>query len=280
MMKIAGSILFFVTLTYVSVYSMPPSLSPGGKKYPSSYKEQVTIDGNAADWDLSRFNYNKNSNLFYAVANDSTCLYLCVRVVDEKVQKKLMRSGMTIWFDPRGKKKELTGIHYPLGTGTKQKDIQPVHQANAQPDKKKEKLMYLLQLEDMELIGFKENLNGFINHKNNTTGFLASVDWDSLGVLVYEARVPVSAFNEDIRKSEPLSVGFFIKGLENPNAGKEAATSEPPRDTELGRTPVPGAEQRTHGSMLPSGRPGETDPMYDDIEFWYYITIAKKSIEK
>lgn len=73
----------------------------------------IKIDGNDSDWGNS-LTYVKDSNLLFGVQNDDKYLYLCLATNDQDLQTKILRLGLTIWFDTTGGDNEIFGIKYPL----------------------------------------------------------------------------------------------------------------------------------------------------------------------
>ena len=74
----------------------------------------VTIDGSPDEWPQPFNFYNGETKLQYRIANDSSNIYVCFKVTDEPAQMKMMRAGINVWIDPKGKKKETTRIGFPM----------------------------------------------------------------------------------------------------------------------------------------------------------------------
>ena len=75
----------------------------------------ITIDGNYSDWaDIPAIYYEKQDVLF-AVCNDTNNLYLAFRFRDPKWAMSIRITGLTIWIDTLGKKKENFGVRYSGG---------------------------------------------------------------------------------------------------------------------------------------------------------------------
>lgn len=186
-----------------------------GKKYPSFYNSHIIIDGKSNEWPDSLFFLNPDAKIRYAVVNDSSNLYLCLKVFDDNQQIKLLRGGMEVWIDPSGKKAENCGIRYPLSTTLNPAGKSGLHTGDPSGIKQV-KLIYLLQAKDMELTGFKNGINGLVSNFGNKTGVQTCIKLDSTNILIYEAKIPLSVFKSDPSNSNPLSVGFVIKGIEHP----------------------------------------------------------------
>jgi hypothetical protein len=191
-------------------------------------------------------------------------------------QMKVLRSGIDIRFNSKGKKKAEATLHYPIGGRT---DLGGRMNPNDHRDRKTIHLMYLLQMQDMELSGFKNGVNGFQNIKSGKNGITAAVNWDSVNVMVYEARIPFTVFAVDIRAANPLAVGIVIKGIPKPRdaQGREMKEGNP-GDAQGGYG------QDRSGGMRPGGMgmegqmqgPGDNNKMFEDDEIWRSIVVAKK----
>ena len=77
-------------------------------------KTDIVIDGRQNDWDGSLY-LLKKANVMVGVRNDSENLYICFITNDQSAQRQIMRSGLTVWFDPSGGSSERYGIKFPLG---------------------------------------------------------------------------------------------------------------------------------------------------------------------
>ncbi len=243
-----------------------------GKQYPSKYKEGIVVDGNSSEWDISMFNFNKQAQVNYSIVNDTSAFYICVRIADEHAQMKVLRNGIEVRFNSKGKKKAEATLHYPIGS---KMDMGGRMNPENSHGKKMMHAMFLLQMPDMELTGFKNGINGFQNIKSGKNGILAAVNWDSTDVMVYETRIPLSAFNTDVKESNPLAVGIIIKGAPKPK----------PEDNDAGM------QNQGQGGMQGQGRPGGMNQngmgngsmqgygdmrIFEDDEIWQSIVVAKK----
>jgi hypothetical protein len=267
---ISRSLFFFLFLISTNYFPGNPDQTSKGKKYPSIFKESVVVNGNSQEWGDSLFGYNEAARVNYAVANDRAALYVCVRIADESQQMKALTNGIEILFNSRGKKKAEATLQFPIGI-----KMNP----ELRRDRKTTHLMFLLQMQDMDLIGFREGINGFQKIKSAKSGITVALNWDSANVLVYEAMIPFNCFAGDIRNAEPLSVGIAIKGAPKPKQGEGNGTGEGnPAERQGGRgQDRPGTASQ--GGMGMDGEMhsmGDNMRMFEDDEIWKFIVIAKK----
>ena len=74
----------------------------------------VVADGQLNDWKQPlRFNY-PNYPIQYNITSDEKALYICVATGDEETQLRMLRSGLTIWLDPKGEKDKTIGLFFPI----------------------------------------------------------------------------------------------------------------------------------------------------------------------
>lgn len=246
-------------------------------------KISILLQGwNCCEWKFFRmenslFNFNKQAQVNYSIVNDTSAFYICFRIADEYAQMKALRNGIEIRFNSRGRKKAEATLHYPIGG---KNDMGGRMNQGDNRSRKTMHLMFLLQMQDMELIGFKNGINGFQSIKSGKNGFLAAVNWDSTNVMVYEARIPFSAFVTDVNIANPLAVGIIIKGAPKPRQeGGEGGMPDQGQGGMQGRQGQGGSGGMNSGGMGRDGSmQGYSDNMkiFEDDEIWQSIVVAKK----
>jgi len=288
MKRISPSIilLILIVVPFIS-WSHPTSKKEKGKKYPSIYKSHIIIDGKANEWPDSLFFLNPDAKIRYAIVNDSNNIYLCLKVFDDNQQMKMLRGGMEVWIDPAGKKNEICGIRYPLSTTLNPGNKTGSWRSGDPSGIKQLKLIYLLQAKDMELTGFKNGINGLVSNHTNKTGVQTIIKLDSTNILIYEAKIPLAVFKTDLTQSNPLSVGFILKGLERPKMqeGEDSHEGGMGGNHEGGGGMGGGYGGRGghggggHNHQESSGNEGSEpgnshQTMFEDTPMWFKIAIA------
>jgi len=87
----------------------------GGTKMESIWLDrEAVIDGKDLEWDGARV-ILEDANLGMGLMNDAENFYLTLSLTNRMVQRQVLRSGFTIWFDSQGGKKKVFGIRFPLG---------------------------------------------------------------------------------------------------------------------------------------------------------------------
>lgn len=69
-------------------------------------KDPITVDGNSSEWHEPLNNYNSDTKLAFALANDQDNIYLIIESLDVETTKKLLTGGLTLTVNTSGKKKE------------------------------------------------------------------------------------------------------------------------------------------------------------------------------
>lgn len=74
----------------------------------------VVADGISDDWTLPLRFANASYTLQYNITNDSRNIYVCVLTRDDETILRILRAGITVYFDPKGKEGRDISLHYPL----------------------------------------------------------------------------------------------------------------------------------------------------------------------
>src|ERR1700761_109350 len=205
-----GTLQFFIsTTTFAQDKASTSKLQPP----PSN----ITIDGDLKEWGDSLRYYNQEKQLNYALANDQDNLYMAIRINDRSEQIRVLKAGLTLSIDTRGKKKETFSITFPIGdqsqntTELQGNDLQG-NTNITQQDRDDMKEARLTKLREIRVSGFKD-IEGETITTSNTYGIKTAIDYDENGNLVYEAAIPLKFFHvDDLSKSE-WAFNFKINGI-------------------------------------------------------------------
>ncbi len=186
-------------------------------------KTAVIADGKPNEWPTPLKYYDEKSKLQFAVTNDFENLYFCIKATEEQTQSKILRAGMQIWIDTTGKDLNRVGILFPLSSAVRRADDNPAPKEAGNGENKTERnsgkkqdisgsrKKFLNEYKEMELSGFKPPING-MNPIQNSYGIAVNINWDSSGIMTYEAVVPFKTFFKDaLAASDSLKLlGFSI----------------------------------------------------------------------
>src|SRR5678809_627757 len=64
------------------------------------------LDANIDEWPAEKFEQDNETNIKYAIDNDAQNLYIAMVIPGFPTQMKMMRQGMNLYIDLKGKKKQ------------------------------------------------------------------------------------------------------------------------------------------------------------------------------
>jgi hypothetical protein len=188
----------------------------------------VVADGVATEWKQPLRFSNESYTLQYAVTNDNKNLYVCVLSKDDGTQLRMLRSGMTIYFDPKGEKNKNFSIVFPI---PKQPDPNAYQSRNGNPitqtDPNTRKEQLLLQSDYYNTTGFLNVENGQFAVNDDKSNIRVAMKLNnSDSVLVYEAIVPFkNILGADLnpRDLKNFSVGIVLNSVPGQGGGNNSS---------------------------------------------------------
>ena len=189
----------------------------------------IRIDGKFKEWpSFFRF-YISGAKLQFDFCNDSSNVYICIKAVDMEAQSRLMHSGVDLWFDPMGKKKQKTGISFPMKLEGAPGDAPRRMRANSDPSSEPSERSRASKLRERVL--FAQNIikvTGMIDVKEpeislqNKYGIEIAYDWDSLNILAIEYKIPLSLIlQHPVQASDmlhPMGMAIAVGAVESNHA--------------------------------------------------------------
>lgn len=159
-----------------------------------------------------------NAQLKYLLANDSTNLYISMRIPDERLQLQIMLAGMSIYLDSGKAANHKRGITYPIANDFGKNRFQSPE--SRKKDKATMRKEFLLFQNEFQVWGFNHVNSGYIR-RNEVSTLQINFDWDSLDVLIYEAIIPLSEFyhspNASLDTTAVFNFGITINELTLPS---------------------------------------------------------------
>jgi hypothetical protein len=188
------------------------------------------------------------------LANDSTHLFVCLKVDEERTQFRVLHNGIELWFDLRGKKAKKVGLNFPMKMEKSPEDMEmqkrreqsipgqePVR--NGERMKMKQRLrMRQSNLSAIGMVGIPAQLLPVKNEFNIT----AAMDWDSSGVLCLEYAIPFSAL-----MPQAISFADTLKAFSL--AIVEPAPESPPKSEQNTNSPPMNSGMRSPSGMGQGG---------------------------
>ncbi len=176
--------------------------------------QNIVVDGNLKDWGDSLSYYNPDKKIHYGLAENQENLYFAIRIENRGQQEQAMRNGITLAFNPEGKKKETYSLTFPSPDRDENSmfimpkaDHAITEQQLKQEDMDERRKADLLKLRDIQVKGFPDVETDHITTAN-TYGIKTVLQFDDSGALVYEAAIPIKMLHSDLNSKPWL---FDIK---------------------------------------------------------------------
>jgi hypothetical protein len=186
-----------------------------------------THDGKLLEWNAGRFATDDDTKISYAIDNDGKYLYIGLRIPEMATQMKMMRTGMSVYIDLKGKKKTGRGIEFPVKPDKGQSFTPGDNNARqSRPeedmqDASKRQLnrvmmrnaMAIKQLNTIRLTGFGGD------DEQQVLDVPGSVDvaykCDTAETMEIEYRIPLSMLGENSKlTAKEISIGCKIHAME------------------------------------------------------------------
>jgi hypothetical protein len=195
----------------------------------------VTVDGSPAEWPQPFRYYDGNTKLQFSVANDTANIYVCIKVTDEPTESRLFKSGLNIWIDPKGKRKENTGIVFPIKAERNPGEGESHHYAGGDEMDPRVQHNNISRLKEhafmdqttLRIKGFKDLPEQTLPLKNDY-GIDVAFDWDTFDILTIEYKIPiVLALGHRLSATDtikPIGIGFVESSAESGQKSENAET--------------------------------------------------------
>jgi hypothetical protein len=212
--------------------------SPSSSLLPVNYGDTTHIshvlDGSVNEWPANRFQPDEDTTIFMALDNDDKNFYVALTIPDYSMQTKLMRNGMSLYIDLKGKKREGRGIEFPI-KGEVNNFISSSDPSPAKPpangeepkkefpqkeiDKKTMRSIMSLGLTACKVFGMEGGGNNEQGIKM-PGGVNIQFKWDADDVMHIEYLVPLRLLGENaaLDKKE-IFVGWKVNGFDRSQLG-------------------------------------------------------------
>lgn len=195
------------------------------------------------------FRFEEEAATSYRCNIDNDRLVVELALTDRQEQEKILRNGVHLWIDPRGKKAKKTCISYPLPASVNQRLIvAPPHLADSSIRD------IAVDAREMKLSGFTEAINGIQNHLH-PSGIEMNLCFVN-DTLMYKAQLPLNILAATGELSSKIGIGIVINGSDEPTV------MLPPEDPMQGNPPPPPGE-------------GPNRRLLEDDEFWCKLVVFR-----
>jgi hypothetical protein len=180
----------FVLIAIFLIISLFTNISYSQNNFSAQWCDE-NFDTTAKALPLPDFLSNSGNSIFYIIGNDKENLIICLKIPDVFLQHKILHGGITLWIDLKDKKRKEVGIRFPI------EKMAPKHFKEEQfTDVGVRRNKQIEQLNEIQLIGFKENKDRYIIPSNNPEEIHALIDYDLNGYLFYQLVVPFKKLPE------------------------------------------------------------------------------------
>lgn len=240
-------------------------------EFKSRWKDRdIVVDGRSMDW-LDTLAYVEEFKVSVGITNDSDYLYICAVVENPLVRMQVMRQGLTVWFDPKGGRKKILGLRFPLGSQGRR---EPPAEFAEEPDIEKLRRTFPLSFNELEILGPNQKEKQRMR-KAEAKGIDVAMSFSS-GKLVYELKIPLMN-----RSDRPYAINVrpgssFGIGIET--SPRRDMGQSPRRKTGGMRRPAGGGNpgmggRGGMGQMPGGGRPG----MPKNLKLWLSVSLSQEN---
>ncbi|WP_131537400.1 hypothetical protein [Pedobacter nototheniae] len=172
-------------------------------------------DGISNEWNEPLNEFNSDTKLAFALANDDQNLYIVIESLDPETTMKVLSGGITLNINTAGKKKTGIELTFPL---RERPPIQPdnvekanimgadgKHEPHELPDEK-------TMGQGIKVTGFKNIPDGIVSPENSygiKTGMVVKPNRD----LIYEMAIPLSQLQVDLNLKKPIAYNIKINSF-------------------------------------------------------------------
>lgn len=212
----------------------------------------------------------EDQNIMLGLQNNSDRLIVLLRARDRATQATIMRAGLTVWFDPTGKKDTTFGINYPIG----RHDTTGNQTTPARPEERRAAFgpQTAPMPDTMEIIKEGKRLKVPIENDLGISIWTSN----SYGTVTYLLSVPLtasgdSAYGIDAAPGSVISLGFEsgARGFPRANGERERFGETGQPDSGFGGNP---GEWSERGRTTP--RPHRIGRRFEPVKFWTQVTLA------
>lgn len=222
--------------------------------------------------------YDEDSKVSYQVFNDEANLYINLKTFDKMAIVKILKSGLSIYFDETGKKNETVAVEYPLHN--KNFDFKQLRPQNGKNGSSNFDVNQLLQsVPNSAVLINNENRQSF-NLELNSTNIsvkLEAIETELDEGLTYKLKIPLRDITEKpITSLENFSIGIVTGEIKTPQAqsgGGRPAGVGGGRPSGGGGRPAGVGGGRPSGGGRPANAPKNVSNITKPINIWFYLGV-------
>lgn len=166
----------------------------------------ITIDGRTDDW-RGRLYAVEDTGVSFGVQNDDHFVYVCLLATDPRAAAQILRAGLIVWFDPKGGKDKILGVHYPLKLDVNElPGLSRGAGAQDESARREQRQALVERRDEIEILGPGRDETNRLK-KDELKGIEAAFA-NADGMFAYELKVPLAAGPES-----PYAIGLSSGNL-------------------------------------------------------------------
>jgi len=176
---------------------------------------------------INQMQLDEKSQFLFLVSNDEKDLFIDVVIADRAAIQKIMRYGLTTWFNPEGKHKKALGVAFPV---TAEGKSEPNFMRDKNADKKEMRMaMMASKNQEMTLIGFGEKNEIKVIDPRIDKDFKGKVEMMEGGRIYISLVVPLDKIQRSDPASlvNPFSIGFETGYMDVTGQGMPSGGGQP-----------------------------------------------------
>jgi len=229
---------------------------------------QVIIDGRADDW-AGRLFIIKGAKVSLGFLNGPDSLYVCLRTDDPGLRRQILRSGLTVWFDPAGGRNKVLGIKHPVGLRSSEEKVWTVEE----PEQADAPEWVSSNLTEVEILRRGET-GPVVMDIAGAAGF--EIKASAAGRdFVYELRLPLAKSGGGAVRLAAAPGGTIGIGFETGKSSRYGPAGRPGGMGGAGGVPpVGGYGGRTGGMGRGRMRPNNPD-LPENLRLWATVKLSR-----
>lgn len=176
---------------------------------------------------INRMQFEEKSKFLILFTNDEKSLYVDLVLTDKASIQKVMRFGLTTWFNSEGKRKKVMGILFPVAP---EEGSEPSFKRDKGGDRK-EMMMAMMEgkNQEMVLVGFGGKGDMKSIDPRIDSSFRGRVEMLEGGKLHISLALPLNKLGRSVANLDlPISAGFETGYLDLNQAGMTSGAGQGP----------------------------------------------------
>lgn len=227
--------------------------------------------------------YNNQHQILYKVTNDDSNLHIILNTSSAASILKILKTGLTVYFDVTGKKRKDVFVHYPYQMTT---DLQKeTINKDIKTEPSERSLNYFVSQIPAELVYSAYSKNEAIHLHANNTGITDSIKVIKDNEIIYELCIPINRITMNGKYPlTNLSIGIVSGQFELPNKNelpptRTGVSSGNSAGGMVTNAPTGGGMVNQAANDVPNSATTDYNPdlanMAIPIEFWFKVNLFK-----